>query len=93
MKYSTATSMIDKSPSLIEARNAEAYRGIYKSVLVKPSVKAEVERLQELAKRAVQLRREADQLHAKSEELHSKVEKVRKRMAQLGLKHNTAPNH
>lgn len=54
--------------------------------LVKLSAKAEVERLQELAKRSARLRQEADALQAKSEELQSKVERARKRMAQLGLK-------
>src|SRR5215470_17715926 len=59
------------------------------SVLVKPSAKAEIERLQELAKRSARLRQEADALQAKSEQLHSKVEKVHKRVAQLGLKQKT----
>lgn len=52
---------------------------------MKPSAKAEIERLQELAKQSVRLRHETEKLHAKSEQLHSKVEKTRKRMVQLGL--------
>jgi phage shock protein A len=55
-------------------------------IFVKPSAKAEIERVQKLANQSARLRQEADELQAKSEALHSRVEKVRERMAQLGLK-------